>query len=80
MALEGKLKRRNNRGRPEIIWEKDMEDWMGKSVWRVGGTAEDQLMYRSLVSKLIKQARYTTMRNYSIVREIRVIAQFNDTR
>ena len=26
-------------------WEKDVEDWMGASVWRVGRTAEDRLMY-----------------------------------
>ena len=25
----------------KISWEKDVEDWMGASVWRVGQTAED---------------------------------------
>ena len=28
----------------KISWENDVEDWMGASVWRVGRTAEDQLM------------------------------------
>ena len=27
----------------KISWEKDVEDWMGASVWRVGRTAEDIL-------------------------------------
>ena len=26
-------------------WEKDVEDWMGASVWRVGRTAEARLIY-----------------------------------
>ena len=29
--------------RQKISWEKDVEDWMGESVWRVGRTAEDIL-------------------------------------
>ena len=28
---------------PKIYWEKDVDDWMGASVWRVGRTAEDIL-------------------------------------
>ena len=27
----------------KISWEKDVADWMGTSVWRVGQTAEDIL-------------------------------------
>ncbi len=27
----------------KIYWEKDVEDWMGASVWRVGRIAEDIL-------------------------------------
>ena len=33
------------RGRPTRYWEKDVEDWMGASVWGVGRTAEDRLAY-----------------------------------
>ena len=40
------MKGKRNRGRPKRSWEKDVEDWMGVSVWRVGRTAEDRLMYR----------------------------------
>ena len=28
-----------------MYWEKGAEDWMGASVWRLGRTAEDRLMY-----------------------------------
>ena len=31
----------NSRGRPKRSWEKDVEDWMGASVWRVGRIAEE---------------------------------------
>ena len=31
----------NSRGRPKRSWEKDVEDWMRASVWRVGQTAEE---------------------------------------
>ena len=31
----------------EDSWEKDVEDWIGASVWRVGRTAEDRLMSRN---------------------------------
>ena len=31
----------NSRERPKRSWEKDVEDWMGASVWRVGRTAEE---------------------------------------
>ena len=46
LVLKGKVKGQRNRGRPKRSWEKDVEDWMGASVWRVGRTAEDWLMYR----------------------------------
>ena len=50
LILEGKGVGQRNRGRPERLWEngKDVEDWMGggASVWRMGRTAEDRLMYR----------------------------------
>ena len=45
LVLKGKVKGQRNRGRPKRSWEKDVEDWMGASVWRVGRTAEDRLMY-----------------------------------
>ena len=48
LILEGKVKRQTNRGRIKGYWEKDVEDWMGASVWRVGQTAEDQPMWRSV--------------------------------
>ena len=48
--LEGKVEGQRNRGRPKRPWEKDVEDWIGVSVWRVGRTEEDWLMYsRSVV-------------------------------
>ena len=28
---------------PKIYWEKDVDDWMGASVWRVGRTTKDIL-------------------------------------
>ena len=28
------------------IWEKDVKDWMGASVWRVGRTVEDRKMFK----------------------------------
>ena len=40
-----KMKGQRNRGRRNRSWEMDVEDWMGASVWRVGRTAEDRLMY-----------------------------------
>ena len=45
LILEEKVTGQRNRGRPKRSWEKDVEDWMGASVWRVGRTAEDRLMY-----------------------------------
>ena len=41
LILEGKVNGQRNRE----SWEKDVEDRMGASVWRVGRTAEDRLMY-----------------------------------
>ena len=41
--LEGKVEGERNRGRPNIYLEKDVEDWMEASFWRVGGTADDRL-------------------------------------
>ena len=46
LMLEGKAKRQRNTGRPKWSSEKDVDDWMGASVWRVGRTVEDRLMYR----------------------------------
>ena len=43
--LEGKVKVQRNRGISNRYWEKDVEDWMRASVWRVGRTAEDRRMY-----------------------------------
>ena len=50
-------------------WEKDVEDWIGASVWRVGRTAEDRLMYNnqkiqqgSNIRKQEKRQRRTTSR------------------
>ena len=45
LILEGKVKGQRNRGRPKRYWEKDVEDWMGARVWRVGLTEEDRMMY-----------------------------------
>ena len=42
---EGKMKGQRNRGRSKRYWEKELENWMGARVWRVGRTAEDRLMY-----------------------------------
>ena len=39
------MKCQTNIGGPKRYWEKDVEDWMGASVWRFGRTAEDRLMY-----------------------------------
>ena len=39
----GKVKGQRNTGRPNRSCEKDVEDWMGASVWRAGRTAEDIL-------------------------------------
>ena len=36
---------KRNGGRPKRSCEKDVDDWMGASAWRVGQTAEDRLMY-----------------------------------
>ena len=33
---------------PKRYWEKEVVGWMGASVWRVGRTAEDRLMYRPI--------------------------------
>ena len=46
LILEGKVE---TRGRPKRYWEKDVKDWMGASVWRMGRTAEDRLMYGRFV-------------------------------
>ena len=41
------MKGQRNSGRPTRSWEKDVEDWMGASVWIVGRTAEyNGMMYR----------------------------------
>ena len=45
LILDGKVVGERNRGRPNRPWEKDAEDWMEASVWRVGRTAGDRLMY-----------------------------------
>ena len=34
LTLQIKVKCQRNRGRPNIYWETDVEDWMGASVWR----------------------------------------------
>ena len=39
------VKGQRNRERPKRSWEKDVEDWMEASVWRVEQTAEYRLMY-----------------------------------
>ena len=39
--LQGKVKGQRNRRRPKRYWEKDVDDWMGASVWRVERTVED---------------------------------------
>ena len=44
LILEVKVKGQRNRGRPTRTWEKDVEEWMGLSVWRVGRTADGRLM------------------------------------
>ena len=36
-------------------WEKDVEDWMEASVWGVGRTAEDRLMYRKSIKAATSQ-------------------------
>ena len=43
LILKGKGRR--NGGKPKRYLEKDVEDWMGAGVWRVGRTADDRLMF-----------------------------------
>ena len=45
LILGSKVKGHRNRGRPKRSLEKDVDDWMGASVWRMGRTAEYRLMY-----------------------------------
>ena len=33
----------------KISWEKDVEDWLGVSIWRVGRTAEDRRRYTEYI-------------------------------
>ena len=44
LILEGKTKGQRNRRMPNRSCEKDVEDWMGASVWRLGRTAEERLV------------------------------------
>ena len=53
LILEGKVTGQRSRGRPKTYWEKDLEDWVGASAWRVGRTAEDRLTH----SRSIKAAK-----------------------
>ena len=50
VILEGKVKGQRNRGRPKRSWEKDVDDMLGASVWRVGRTAEDRLKYERSIN------------------------------
>ena len=48
----------NETGRPNRSWEKDVEDWMGASVWRVGRTAGHRLMYRRSIKAAMSRNGY----------------------
>ena len=65
------MKSQRNRGRPNRSWEKDVEAWMGASVWRVGRTEEYRLMYRRSVKAatpgngLVKEKKLASLESQS---------------
>ena len=64
---------------PKIPWGKDVEDWTGSSVWRLGRTAEDRLMYtRSIKVETSKMDKKATLRTIVVLLESENAAERRD--
>ena len=53
--LEAMIEGKRGKGRPTRRWEQDIEDWLKMTTTEAGRTAEDRVLYRSVVREATSQ-------------------------
>ena len=51
--IEGKIEGKRGRGRPRIIWMKNIKEWLGHTYNRCVRSAEDRNGWRSMIADLL---------------------------